>query len=78
MCDHGQVLEECPVTELCAIVNSENLLVRMLIGALLSGRVLELACDVLGIICLMGMIFYRKIVFAPSPQLCGLVGVGAR
>lgn len=53
MCDGDRVLEECPVTELGAIVNSENLLVRMLIGALLSGKVPELASDVLGIICLM-------------------------
>lgn len=51
------------VTKLGAIGNSENLLVRMLIGALLSGKVLELASDVLGIVCLMGMIFYRKIFF---------------
>lgn len=78
MCDSDWVLEECPVTELGAIVNSENLLVRMRIGALLSGKVPELASDVLGIICLMGMVFFRKIVFAPSLQLCGLVGAGAR
>lgn len=78
MCDSDRFLEECSVTELGAIVNSENLLVRMLIGALLSGKQPELASDVLEIICLMGMLFHRKIVFAPSLQLCGSVGVGAR
>lgn len=77
MCDSDWVLEECPVTELGAIVNSENLLVRMLIGALLSAKMPELASDVLVIICLMGMVFCRKIVFAPSLQLSGLVGVAA-
>lgn len=51
---------------------------RILIGALLSGKLPELAGDVLEIICLMGMFFCREIVFAPSLQLCGSVGVGAR
>ena len=78
VCDRDGVLEECPLTQLGAIVNSGNLLVRMLIGAVLSGKVLELASDVLGIICLMEMNFHRKVVFAPSLQLCSLVGVVAR
>lgn len=66
------------VTKLGAIGNSENLLVRMLIGALLSVKVLELASDVLGIVCFMGIIFYRKFFFASFLQFCGLVDVDAR
>lgn len=77
-CYNDEVLVECPVTELGAVVNRENLLVTVLVGALLLGNVPELAGDVLGIICLMGVVFYRKIIFSPYLQLCGLVGVGAR
>lgn len=49
-----------PVTVLDAVVNSENLLVRMLFGALLPGKVPEFASNVLGIIPLMGIVFQRK------------------
>lgn len=47
----------------------------VLVGALLLGNMPELAGDVLGIICLMGIVFCRKIIFTPYLQLCGLVGV---
>lgn len=77
-CYNGRVLVECPVTELGAIVNRENLLVTMLVGALHLGKVPEVAGDVLGIIFLIGIVFCRKIIFAPYLQLSGLVGMGAR
>lgn len=49
-----------PFTVLDAVVNSENLLVRMLIGALLPGKVPEFASNVLGVIPLMGIVFPSK------------------
>lgn len=70
-CYNDRVLVECP--ELCAIVNRENLLVTVLVGVLLLGNMPELAGDVLGIICLMGIVSCRKIIYL---QLCGLVGMG--
>lgn len=77
-CYNDQVLVECPVTELGAVVNRKNLIVTVLVGALLLGNVSELAGDVLQIICLMGTVFDIKIIFSPSLKLCGLVGGDAR
>lgn len=49
-----------PFTVLDAVVHSENLLVRMLIGALLPGKVPEFASNALGVIPLMGIVFPSK------------------